>query len=342
MSQYLMKRGRVATTQAASDYETYFPWVEPLTAEELTDKNENENALNDFDRVFAPEFGFSVHLLFKALNELRTLAVETELPGGKMTEELMQSFLRMSGFKPDEAEAFLSRLSLPIRTAWNADLPERCRDHDVFPWRFRRQLSLNMRPLVQVSVTPRAWIVSVPAFEKGVNYLIGHLERARFPKDHFRCTEMQSYVGNVTNKRGHQFAERVSKVFIGLGCPTELEIEVTRLGASKKLGLGDVDVLSWERASGRVYVVECKRLLSANSVREVVQRLEDFRGDKKEMDSLARHLRRLEWLSQNPDGLVKFTGLPRAKIRLIPLLVTSDIVPMQFYEGLNFPALQVL
>src|SRR2546429_7344079 len=41
--------------------------------------------------------------------------------------------------------------ALPI--SWNANLPERCHDYDVFPWRFRPQLSLNMRPLVQVGVS---------------------------------------------------------------------------------------------------------------------------------------------------------------------------------------------
>jgi hypothetical protein len=194
----------------------------------------------------------------------------------------------------------------------------------------------------QVSVSPRAWLVSVPVFEKSVTYVLGHLEHARFPKDFFHSGEMQTYVGNVTNQRGHDFAEKVGKVFSDSDCTTKLEIEVTQLGASKKLCLGDVDVLSWENTSGRVYAVECKRLLTANSVREVVQRLEDFRGDKKEMDSLGRHLRRIEWLKKNLGALAKFTGIPTGKIRLIPLLVTSEIVPMQFYDGMKFPTSQVL
>lgn len=185
-------------------------------------------------------------------------------------------------------------------------------------------------------------MVSVPVFEKSVTYVLGHLEHARFPKDFFHSAEMQKYVGDATNQRGHDFAKKVGKVFTDSGCTTKLEIEVTQLGASKQLCLGDVDVLSWEEKSGRVYAVECKRLLTASSVREVVQRLEDFRGDKKEMDSLGRHLRRIEWLEKYLDALAKFTGIPTGKIRLIPLLVTSEIVPMQFYEGMKFPTSQVL
>jgi hypothetical protein len=338
-SQYLTKRGRAASDDAAADYESYFPWIEQSKDETTVG---DENALNEFDNVFAPEFGFSVHLLFRALDEFRKMAVKTDQPGGKVTEDMMQTFLRASGFKPHEAEAFLRCFTLPIRSAWNRDLPPRCRDYDVFPWRFRRQLSLNVRPLVQVSLSPRAWVVSVPVFEKSVTYVLGHLENARFPQDFFHSDQMQQYIGNVTNKRGHDFAEKVSKVFAESGCSTQLEVQVTQLGASKKLRLGDVDVLSWEETTGRVYAVECKRLLTANSVREVVQRLEDFRGDMKKKDSLGRHCRRVEWLKNHIEALAKFTGIPTAKVHLIPMLVTSEIVPMQFYKEMNFPTSQVL
>ena len=153
---------------------------------------------------------------------------------------------------------------------------------------------------------------------------------------------MQQHVGNVTNKRGHDFAQKVGKLFADSGCSTKLEVEVTQLGASKKLRLGNVDVLSWEETTGRVYAVECKRLLTANSVREVVQRLEDFRGDMKKKDSMGRHCRRIEWLKNNLEALAKFTGIPTATIRLIPMLVTSEIVPMQFYKDMKFPTAQVL
>lgn len=339
MGQYMTKRGRVASEEAASDYENHFPWILQPKSEATI---EEENALNEFDKVFAPEFGFSVHLLLRALDELRAMAVKTDRPRGKMAEDMMQSFLRSSGFNQAEAEAFLDRFTLLIRSAWDAELPPRCHQHDVFPWRFRLQLSLHVRPLVQVGVSPRAWIISVPTFEKSVSYVIGHLEQARFPKDFFHSAEMHTYIGDVTNKRGHAFTKKVGKVFVESGCTTKLEIEMTQLGAAKKLGLGDVDVLSWEKASGRVYAVECKRLLTANSVGEVVQRLEEFRGNKKEMDSLGRHLRRLDWLRENPHTLARFIVIPCERIRLIPLVVTSAIMPMQFFEGMKIPTSQVL
>jgi hypothetical protein len=168
------------------------------------------------------------------------------------------------------------------------------------------------------------------------------LETGRFPKEFFRSTEMQAFIGKTSNQRGHEFAQSVELVFVKSGFDAKLEVELTHFGAPKKLGLGDVDVIAWDCTSGRVYCVECKRLLPAGTVREVVQRLEEFRGDKHAKDSLGRHLRRIEWLNQNLSAVSKFTTIPVAVLNIIPLLVTSEIVPMQFYKQMNFPTEQVM
>ena len=114
-------------------------------------------------------------------------------------------------------------------------------------------------------------------------------------------------------------------------------------GALKKDGLGDVDVLAWDATRGRVYIVECKCLRVAATIREVVQRLEDFKGDRKEKDSLGRHLRRIDWLKTNIGQLARYTGVPESKLKLVPLLVTNETVPMQFFKEMNdFLAAQVV
>lgn len=117
---------------------------------------------------------------------------------------------------------------------------------------------------------------------------------------------------------------------------------MTKLGAPKKEGLGDIDVLAWDRVSGNVLAIECKRLLPAITVREVIQRLEDFRGNREEKDSLGRHLRRVDWLKKNLNLLAKYTRIPAVNIRLTPMLVTSETVPMQFFTEMNLPASHVV
>jgi hypothetical protein len=339
LSKYLSKRSRDSNERAAADYDSYFATPDSISDEET---NRLERALSDFNRVFAAEFGFSVHLLFKTRDQLRAMAWNSRTPGGLMNEAQFRGFLLHCGFSDREAEAFLHRFTLPIRSAWDADLPPRCQKHDVYPWRFRRQLSLLTRPLIQLSKSPHTWLVSVPMFERSMEYWLGNLERAYFPKDFFQSSEMQSHIGEIVNKRGHEFAQSVGAVFSSAGCRAKVEVEMTELGASKRDGLGDIDVLAWDNVLGLVFAVECKRLLIATTVREIVQRLEDFRGRREEKDSLGRHLRRIDWLSNHVEAVERYTGIPAANLQLIPLLVTSAIVPMQFYSEMRFPVDQVV
>ncbi len=171
---------------------------------------------------------------------------------------------------------------------------------------------------------------------------MGHIERGAFPQNYFKSKEMRTYMGEVAHKLGHKFTAKVAQIFIDAGLKVRTEVEMSTLGAAKNAGLGDVDVLAWNPSSRRIFVVECKRLRPAFTVREVVQRLEEFKGDQKELDSLGRHTRRVDWLLINLGNLAHFCGMPVDQVSLISVLATSDIVPMQFFENLNFPSEQVV
>lgn len=339
-SRYLSHRSDETTQRAAEAYETHFETHKAVPNEESPRLDEQLARLNE---VFRPEFGFDIQNLVKVMDLWREFAIRSKTSGGQLTEEEMLAILiNGCGFTRAEAESFLDRFTLPIRSAWDADFPPRCKSEDVYPWRFRRHLSVLMRPLVQIATAPRAWIISAPFFEKSCRYVVGNIEKAIFPERFFQSEQMRSFIGRVVNQRGHAFAEKTYEVFNRFGFAARLEIEMTELGAPKKEGLGDVDVLAWSVTTGRIFPVECKRLLTALTVREVIQRLEEFRGDKKAKDSLAKHLRRIEWLKQHPDSLAKITGIPKERIKLMPALVTSDTVPMQFYKEMAFPTDQVV
>jgi hypothetical protein len=48
---------------------------------------------------------------------------------------------------------------------------------------------------------------------------------------------------------------------------------------------------------------------------------------------LGKHLRRLNWLKSNPSAVIAMTGIPATAIQFKGLLVTDDLVPMQFFSG---------
>jgi hypothetical protein len=253
--------------------------------------------------------------------------------------KLLEEFTEMNR---TQSEQFLSRFTLPMRCSWDADLPIRCSKQDVFPWRFRRNLSLVMRPLVQVATNPSGWMVSAPLFEKAAQYLTGNIYEGRLPDRFFSSQKLRSYIGEIVHKHGHAFAETVAGVFRENRYEARTKIKMTELGAHKNPDLGDMDILAWRSDSKIVFLVEAKRLTPALTVREVIQRLEEFRGDEKRNDSLGKHVRRVRWLEKNLSGIEKLTRIPATKMRVRSLLVTSESVPMQFFDEMKFPTNQVV
>jgi len=290
LKKYHSRRLDQHTERAAKSYDSYFPGPPSDEAENVSN---NTSTTNGFEDAFGSEFGFTMDHLAKVLNNWHEVAVKTKHPGGLVkNNEMVWMLTHGAEMSSDQAERFLARFTLPIRSAWNRDLPQGCNKEDVFPWRFRRRLSLLMRPLVQISANPRVWAVWVPAFEKAMRYITGNIANGRFPDQFFVSPKMRSYIGNRVDRRGHVFAERVREELQRLGLSTRLEIKMTELGASKQPDLGDVDVLAWRSGGKAVCAIECKSLTAALTVREIVQRLEDFRGDEKRKDSLGKHIRR--------------------------------------------------
>jgi hypothetical protein len=334
---YFSHRSDRVTDSAARSYDTYF------TRGNTRDSSPSQAEIDKFDEAFQAEFGFTVPQLVRVSELWVRLALESQRLVGVIQEAEMMSLLtenaEMTG---EQVRRFLDAFTLPIRGTWDSELPRRCSKQDVFPWRFRRNLSLLVRPLVLVKTNPRGWVISAPLFENSARYLIGNIYEGRLPDRFFVSKQLRVYIGGIVGKHGHAFAERVATVFQKSGYKTRTGVKLTELGAPGNPDLGDVDVLAWTESATDVFVAECKRLTPSLTVREVIQRLEDFQGDEHRKDSLGKHVARIAWLDKNRAALQKITGIPAASISLRPLLVTSELVPMQFFEEMNFPTNQVV
>jgi hypothetical protein len=142
---------------------------------------------------------------------------------------------------------------------------------------------------------------------------------------------MQQWIGAVNNKNGNAFNETVRAIMESTGFHARSSVQMRELGAD---GLGDVDVLAWTKALDIAIVIECKHLRFARSVAEVGEQLRRFRG--RPGDELHAHIRRVKWLSENPESLKKKIGL-RDGFRIHQLLVTERLVPMAFVKELAIP-----
>jgi len=313
---------------AAKNYEKWF------VNYQRPDSPKSEDTLDRLEKPFLEEYGITVDQFALVLVHLGRLALKHQNLILEFDEPSFLSFLNAEcGIDEMSAKCYLDRFSLPPRRAWNKEFPTGCADKDVWPWRFRRQLSLLMRPLVLLANEPtKRWLAYPPLIQRSNAYILNGIGEAEFPTEHFRSVEMRRFCGDQANRQGHQFAHAVADRMEQLGCLVRREVSMSSLGVPASLGnYGDVDVLAWKFGQPHVFIIECKYLRTAASVRDVVDRLDEFRGERD--DYLAKHLRRLNWLKSNPSAVVALTGIPATAIQFKGLLVTDDLVPMQFFGG---------
>ncbi len=323
---------------AASSYEDFF---QPRDDRGSGAEDKPSTEVGHFERAFRAEFGFNLNVMGKLVEMFDEMALESGQAGGVVDATILRAMLRKKcGVSGEQAAALVERFTLPIRKGWNRDLPKGLKQEDVFPWGHRRGLSVLQRPLVQISKAPRTLSVSAPHIHRWVGYLMSGLVEGHFPERQFRSSAMKKYIGKIAGTKGHQFASEVAETLKGFGFECDLEVKMTALGAPKQPDLGDIDVLAWDAATAVVLLIECKRLRASLTMRDVIQRLEEFKGEGK--DRLAKHTRRVQWIEGNLGGLSTRIEIESAKIRCVPLLVTNSRVPMSFVDGIDFSADHVI
>jgi hypothetical protein len=312
---------------SAQNYDRWFSSYQPKESARSLE------TIRRMEQPFHDEFGVTIDQFVAIPNRFGHVALKTQKLILELDDASFRSLLMNEcNLEAKTIEFFIGRFSLPPRRGWNRDL-HGYQEKDVQPWRFRRQLSLLMRPFVMLRGAPsKIWLVYPPLVKTSAAYIIGNIAESAFPTEHFRTRTMRAFCGDQANRQGNQFTRDVADRAEKLGFVARREVFMSALGCPASAGdFGDVDVLAWKGGSPDIYVIECKRLRTAISVRDVVERLDDYRGERE--DSLGKHLRRLNWLKANPSAVCALTGIPATAIRFKGLLVTDDLVPMQFFSG---------
>ncbi|HEX8451001.1 MAG TPA: hypothetical protein VF647_02830 [Longimicrobium sp.] len=334
-SPYTLESFGAGYRAAADGYES------ALSPRSQTSIEREEERLADavFVEAFTAEYGLSPTRFIDAVAELLDMALEAQTLVPTSTRARVAERLRLRrGFTEEEAELFFRMFALVPRDRWDA-APEGFSSRDWKPWRFRRRLSLVSRPLVVLGLAPESPVLfGVDQVGSSLSYLLENIQAGWFPVEYFRSREMRKYLGGVNDALGHAFTAEVAADLRALGWNTREEVQMRMLGASKELG--DLDVVAWHERDGRLLLIECKRLQPDRAMGEIVERLNEFRGDA--ADRLGKHLRRTVWVQQNLAAVRKRLELGAFPIDPVPFLVTNGEVPMRFASGMGVPPGQVL
>jgi hypothetical protein len=306
-----------------ADVNRYEEWFEPEPAEK---KPEEEVFGETFVAAFKAEYGISPARVAEIGVLLAEDATEQQSTVIHRTSDSLRRLLAKEGISEEEITGFWTNFILKPRERWDT-AKKPYLDKDWYPWRFRRHLSLMARPVVDLG---NGMVIYAPGFcEDSFRHNVMEAFQGAFDTEYFSTIQMKAYYGGVNDKRGAEFNTAASDLFASQGWNTVSEVEMTALGAPADRGMGDVDVLAWKRDI--VCICECKELLFARTVGEVVSQLVRFRGQTG--DDLDKHLQRVKFLRENQQELRRVTGIDSP--RIISILITSKVVPMQFGPNLG-------
>ncbi len=254
-----------------------------------------------FEDAWKEEFGFDLRDIAIFIDSLENIGIDRACAVFSITKN---SLITGCSTEPSVTERILDSFSLRPRSAYQS-VPTAYDPKDVQIWRYRRQLSLIRRPILQLNEQPNPQLLVAPGLiRQCIAYVVENYFEGTFPSRHFRTDAMRKWHGLRINERGHSFAESVAGELRTYGwvCWTEQNVS-TLAKCGKNPDYGDVDVVAWHAVQQRLLMMECKDLYSAKTAGELAEQLRDFRGQirqdgrKQRKDDLRKHLDRLEILN---------------------------------------------
>lgn len=236
-----------------------------------------------------------------------------------------------------DINVILDFLLLKTRNDW-LEVPEDLQKKEVFPWLYRRRMSIIMKPILLVDNVTQRVLISVPFLQDSLNFIF-HSYYYGTLRD--LCNKkiekkLHQWKGKINNKIGTDFNGDVAQELIQNGWEAVSDIKVTQLlnKLNEKLDIdyGDVDTLAWDKRSGRVLIIECKNLQFKKTSGEIAEQISAFRGltdANGKRDLLKRHLDRVHILKAHHDILQNYLKIDK-KITIESHIVFKGVVPMKY------------
>lgn len=316
---------------AADDYSKLYQRERPAERKRAADMYSV-----DFNNAFKTEFGLTPDNAIDGFAELMDLAVEqNNVIVQTSIGELQNRLIRVRGMSSESCQSFLKTFGIFHRPKWKQP-PLDFNERDLYPWRFVRRLSATARPLLIFGGKDSDVVFyGAGTLPFTFDYILGRSKEGLLPGRFFKTDEMKKYIGAVNDKKGHAFAKSIAEKLRQQGWQVRNEVKMTELGAPKISADGDIDVLAW-KPNGEVQLIECKRLQLARTVAEMAETCRRFKGEAN--DELNKHVKRVNWVIQNPSSLERITGFIPGHNAIDARLVTNTHVPMMYLKSLPIPS----
>jgi hypothetical protein len=286
--------------------------------------------VSELEDATATEFGLPISQLGTILAAIANSPF-TSVPGfGECDKDGLLTYLSSELFLDRAVVASaLDLFTLGARTEFLRPGKPHC-PADVYPWRFNRGLSYLRRPLIADNAK-LLW--GRRAILQAAGYLLGLCTTGRLKN--VRTQEMRRYQGEIVNRLGDWFNERVAQTLADSGRfvvrKRVKKVNGKRLTRDSGEVLGDVDVLAAERIRRRILSIEAKCLSLAKTPADLANERDELFGNlENRTGAIGRHIERTEWLRAHLSDVLKELRIDPSdseRWSVAPLLVVdSDLV----------------
>lgn len=284
-----------------------------FVAEKIYDSN--------FGEIFAAEFGFSMNELFEFFGYLTNKCEEKGKEICELEIETLKSEID-SKIKVSIINKILNLFSLTTRDEFLKP-PSPFRKEDVYPWRFNRGLSFVRRPII---VYDNKILWGNRNLSNSIFYLFELINEGKLKAD---SKVMKDYISKINNVRGKNFNNLVFKYISGFN---ELIVEknVSKINGEdindlNGMALGDIDVLYIYPKKKKIVLVETKNFNSVKNYYELYNEYLNLFVDNKDKKSfLTKHKKRVDWVKEHIDDVIKHYSLQNDNYKVYYMFVTNE------------------
>jgi hypothetical protein len=295
---------------------------------------------NRLDIACKAEFHFTMTELMEFMGELITVGHKIDpgvvvAPLKFVVEEISEARKWDSG----KTQQILEFFALRERADFLQPPAGFKREH-IYPWRFGRPLSYIRRPL----------LLRAKGVEAEVIWGNRHVEASRINffsivmggKFHPQSAEMKSLMGEMRNRDGMEFNNRVAE-FFKQRPRMNVKARVQSLGKLSLANLGDIDVVAADMGRRILYLVECKDLSMARTPYELATEIREFIvGSACEKSAIEKHKARVDFVHQHLSTAIEWLGGDlRSAWKVSPIVVVDEPLMSPHIKTCTLPVVPI-
>ena len=212
---------------------------------------------------------------------------------------------------------------------------------EIYPWRYKRQLSYLKRPLVNVKNqdSKQYYYYGYRHLMVCIDNLYYLLYTGKYPNP--VSPAMKRWLAGVSSCKGGPFRAAVKEWFQANTGLTVIEYEVHispkgHLVADRDYG--DIDLMVIDHPLKRIYSIECKNIIGGRNIYEMASEIKEYlgKGGNDADAKISKHYNRDQWLQDNKQALIKFVTDPES-YTIRSLVLTADELPLAYLKKHAIP-----